>query len=125
MMWEKLKKVLWPTVQKLLSKFDQKNNSVDKKEGKESEVDKNKIQSVLSIALSAFFILFTSFVLAQVVSAFAVSSLLKPVLAPKKSKKEQNELALKSVKTPNYRELNKDILKRNIFNDEGKFPDES
>lgn len=79
-------------------------------------------QSVYSGAI----IIVASYILASIVSAIAMSNLLErslkaPALAARDLGGDENI----SGKRPNYRNIQKTVLKRNLFNSEGKLPDES
>jgi type II secretory pathway component PulC len=87
---------------------------------KEDEKD-SLYYSWLRYCINISFVLFVSFTLASVASTFLVPYIQKIGI---NAKVGSGDLVKMKILSPNLRNIKKNILKRNIFNKDGEFPDE-
>ena len=86
------------------------------------KVEKESLNYILlRYFINISFVLFVSFTLASVASTFLVPYIQKIGI---NAKVESEDLVKIKMLSPNLRNIKKNILKRNIFNRDGEFPDE-
>lgn len=88
-------------------------------------INRDRLTSLSEAGIRLGSILFFGYVAATIMSALLISSVLKiltkPAVTMAKAERSEGVFALSA---PNYREIRKAITERNIFNSDGKFPDE-
>lgn len=89
-------------------------------------INRDRLWSLSEVGIRIGSILFFGYVASTVMSAVLVSSVLKVLTKPNApaGRPERTEGSAFALTSPNYREIRKAITDRNIFNSDGKFPEE-
>lgn len=87
-------------------------------------LDRERLSSLSEVGIRVGAIFFFGYVAATVMAAVLVSSLLKVLATPAQASRGGKADGIFTMSAPNYREIRKAITERNIFNSDGKFPEE-